>query len=144
MSLEKSPFERHECGTFRDKSFDSIGEKMAEQMGSSFKTFVGEGVSVIFTPAQNVNGAVVRTATMHIGSSYGALTTGPTPPKDYWNITTPSILMVRGAAPSGGGGFPGAASALPFQVTIPAGQGLWVIMGAGANGGACVTYDLLP
>jgi len=117
---------------------------MAEQIGANFKTFVGEGVSAMITPAQNVNGVIIRTATMHIGPSYGALTTGTTAPKDYWNITTPSILMVRGAAQSGGGGFPGAASTLPFQVTIPAGQGLWVIMGQGSNGGACVTYDLIP
>lgn len=117
---------------------------MAEPIGASFKNFSGEGVSPVFTPAQNVNGAVVRTATMHIGPSFGAITTGATAPADYYGFSTPALLTVRGAAPTGGGGFPGSASTLPFQVTIPAGQGLWVIMGSGGNGRAFVTYDLLP
>ena len=137
-------FERHECGILRDKSFDSKGVKMAEQIGANFKAFSGEGVSAMFTPAQNVNGAIVRTATMHIGPSYGAITTGVTAPSDYSSFNAPAILSVRGAAPTGGGGFPGSASTLPFQVTIPAGQGLWVAMGAGGNGRVYVTYDLLP
>ena len=81
---------------------------------------------------------------MHIGPSFGALAIGTTAPTDYYNINVPAILSVRGSAPTGGGGFPGAAATLPFQVAIPAGQGLWAVMGAGGNGRAFVTYDLLP
>ncbi|OCX19502.1 hypothetical protein BBI10_13915 [Pseudomonas graminis] len=136
-------FERHECGIFRTQSFDSIGKKMAEQIGAKFKSVATNYTDVIFTPAQNVNGAVIRTATMHIGSSYGILTTGATAPNDYYDVSKPVILSVRGTAPAGSG-FPGASATLPFQVTIPAGQGLWVAMGQGGGGQAYVTYDLLP
>lgn len=116
---------------------------MAEQIGAKFKSVATSYTEVIFTPAQNVNGAVIRTATMHISSSFGILATGATAPDDYYDVTKPVILSVRGTAPTTSGS-PGASATLPFQVTIPAGQGLWVAMGQNGGGRAYVTYDLLP
>jgi hypothetical protein len=137
-------FERHECGILRKKSFDSIGEKMAEQIGAQFKSVYSNSFSteVIFTPAQNVNGAVIRTANMHIGSIYAILSTGPKAPTGYTDTSVPVILAVRGTTSTGN--IPGDSATLPFAVTIPAGQGLWAAFGSGGAGAAYVTYDLLP
>lgn len=116
---------------------------MAEQLGSKFQFQSSNSTSaVVFTPAQNVNGAVVRTANMHVGPTYGIMSTGTKAPTGYSDKSVPVILAVRGTY-STNGGFPGNAATLPFAVAIPAGQGLWVEFGDN-SGTAYVTYDLLP
>jgi hypothetical protein len=126
--------ERHESGILRDKSFDSIGEKMEPvQIGSRFKSVATSYAEAIFTPAQNVNGAVVRTATMISPAGNGFLSTGTTIPEGRWVTNVPVILSAVNGS-----------STLPFSVTIPAGQGLWVAMTQNGGGTAYVTYDLLP
>ncbi|WP_426113552.1 hypothetical protein [Pseudomonas sp. DSP3-2-2] len=116
---------------------------MAEQIGANFKSIATNGEEVLLTPAQNVNGAVIRTATMHTGAAFGILSTGPTAPADYRAVNVPVILSVRGTVPTSSG-FQGTSATLPFSVTIPAGQGLWVAMAQGENSRAYITYDLLP
>ncbi|MGE7957027.1 hypothetical protein ACQKQA_10595 [Pseudomonas sp. NPDC089530] len=103
------------------------------QIGSHFKSVATSYEDVIFTPAQNVNGAVVRTATMISPSGNGFLSAGTTIPSGRWVTNVPVILSAVNGS-----------STLPFPVTIPAGQGLWVAMTQNGGGTAYVTYDLLP
>jgi len=93
----------------------------------------------LIAPADNVNGAVIRTASIHVGNLYGMLSTGVKPPTGYTDNTVPVILSVR-AGDSG----PGSEAVLPYEVQIPAGYGLWFVKGSTTTGIANVTYDLLP
>lgn len=102
------------------------------QIGSRFKSVATSYTDAIFTPAQNVNGAVIRTATMICPVGNGILSTGATAPEGRWSTNIPVILSaVAGSA------------TLPFSVVIPAGQGLWAAMTQNGGGTAYVTYDLL-
>lgn len=103
------------------------------QIGSRFKSVATSYAEAIFTPAQNVNGAVVRTATMISPAGNGFISAGTTIPEGRWVTNVPVILSAVGGS-----------STLPFPVTIPAGQGLWVAMTQNGGGTAYVTYDLLP
>ena len=109
-----------------------------QKIGANFGTRSNEP---FFTPAQNTTGMIVRTATMHTGSSYGILSTGVKAPTGYTDGTVPVILSCRGTAPSSSG-FPGASATLPFPVIIPAGQGLWAATTDTAR--VHVTWDALP
>lgn len=124
-------FERHECGILRDKSFDSIGEKMEPvKIGSLFKSGdVYNGPVQIISPASNVNGAVIRTAT-YIGGPNSFVTTGTSAPKDASDTTKPVILASNQDR-----------TVLPYPVAIPAGFGLWVVPNSNAK--IFITYDLL-
>ncbi|MGZ0706591.1 hypothetical protein [Pseudomonas piscis] len=102
-------------------------------IGSNFKSSGAEYPEAIFTPAQNVNGAVVRTATMISASGNGFLSTGTIAPESRTSTKVPVILSVFNGS-----------SVLPFSVTIPAGQGLWVALAQSSGARAYVTYDLLP
>jgi hypothetical protein len=142
---------------------------MAEQIGEKFFSTSTTAVEAVFTPAQNVNGAILRTATMQVGAAYGILSTGATAPSGYSAVNVPVLLSVRGTnapagatAPSGysavnvpvllsvrgtnapAGSNAGASVSLPFPLTIPAGKGLWVALSQAGDGKAYVTYDLLP
>ncbi|HEX8595397.1 MAG TPA: hypothetical protein VF682_19310 [Pseudomonas sp.] len=116
---------------------------MAEQIGEKFFSTSTTAVEAVFTPAQNVNGAILRTATMQVGAAYGILSTGATAPSGYSAVNVPVLLSVRGTnAPAGSNA--GASVSLPFPLTIPAGKGLWVALSQAGDGKAYVTYDLLP
>jgi len=114
---------------------------MAEQIGSLFKSSLPNGGSAqLVAPAANVNGLVLRTATITAGNAWSILSTGTTAPTSDIDVTRPVILACRGAAAANTGA--GASATLPFQITIPAGYGLW-LASSGSFNGAYITYDLL-
>jgi hypothetical protein len=88
-------FERHESGILRDKSFDSIGDKMTVRvLGKHFKndlSFNGSAIQVatLFTPQQNMNGIIlydIRTSTQN------TVSVGLVPPPDRFKRTLPIIF----------------------------------------------------
>lgn len=106
---------------------------MAEQIGAKFRGTLTNDVAVLITPAENVNGAVIRTATMNTFSGNGILSTGTTAPFSRNVANVPVILSVNSGT-----------SNLSYPVVIPAGYGLWAALTQNGAGAAYVTYDLLP
>ncbi|RYE67088.1 MAG: hypothetical protein EOO81_10820 [Oxalobacteraceae bacterium] len=116
---------------------------MATTLGSKFANIspFQSNLAQLIAPASNVNGVVIRTASIHVGAAYAILSTGIKAPSGYSDLTVPVILSSRGTEP--GSGLPGAASVLPYEIQIPAGYGVWFAKGPAVTGTAYITYDLV-
>ena len=121
-------FERHESGILRDKSFDSIGEKMDIQ--TIGKTFVSASVNGMFGPyklvgpEQNAHGLILRTLSL----SGGTVVLSATPPVDNYDTSKVIAFSTTGRTE-------------PFLV--PAGLGVYIKLANTYNQVINVTFDYL-
>ncbi len=105
----------------------------AVTIGAKFYTSDTFGVDAIIKPADNVAGAVIRTAAVS-GTALSSLVTGPVAPKYPSEYVGKPVLMT----------LTGGAQNLPYPVQLPPGYGLWITANSTTPSRACVTYDLLP
>ena len=98
---------------------------------------------VLISPAANVNGLILRTASLAVGTAILRLTTGTKAPSGYEDKTVPTILVCNGAGISSGSNY-GDYATLPFPLVIPAGQGLFAYVNQSGSGKVAITYDLVP
>ncbi|WLI07973.1 MULTISPECIES: hypothetical protein [Pseudomonas] len=95
--------------------------------GAKFINLIGfdDYVRPMILPAQNTTGIVIRTCI----NNGGRLFTGTVAPVYATLKTSPVVCAVQGQ--------------VPFEILIPAGQGLWYGPG-NSDSSLYVTYDLLP
>ncbi|AZC16718.1 MULTISPECIES: hypothetical protein [Pseudomonas] len=100
------------------------------RVGTKFINHKGYGDSLhtFIEPAQNVSGAVIRTCSVNGGTLYCS----SVKPTGYSLNATPAFF----SNPLG-------AHTMPYEVLIPAGQGVWWAP-VNSNSSAMLTYDLLP
>ncbi|VVQ20029.1 hypothetical protein [Pseudomonas fluorescens] len=104
----------------------------AVTVGAKFFTSDTYGVSAIIKPADNVAGAVIRTASVS-GSALSGLITGTVAPLNGSDYSGKPVLMTLGSGSQN----------LSYPIQLPPGYGLWITSNSGPSR-ACVTYDLLP
>lgn len=132
-------FERHECGILRTTSFDSIGEIMEAVPVGMHKVYGPTNtITQVFSPEENVNGAIIRTGLLLPATGAISVFTGTVRPVDTKSDVLPQIW--------GGYGAPGSTAwqtvLLPYPLFIRPGQGLWIAASA-RTGGTVMTYDFL-
>jgi len=128
-------FERHESGIPRDKSFDSIGEKMEPvKLGAKFYSGRMPGYpSMIINPADNVAGIILRTGVFN-GSYRSIVTTGTVAPANSSDTTTPVVMFLTG---------PENRHQLQYPILLPPGYGLWGSSNGSTSLDVFITYDIL-
>lgn len=90
-------------------------------------------VTTMVAPASNVNGLILRTASMLSTSNRSALYAAPTAPPDANDLTRHAIMFGWSSAYT-----------LDQQLLIPAGNGIYFARGgSSANYAASISYDLL-
>jgi len=105
----------------------------AVTVGAKFYTSDTYGVDAIIKPADNVAGAVIRTASVS-GTYLSALITGPVAPKTGSDYAGKPVLMTLGSGSQN----------LSYPIQLPPSYGLWITANGSSPSRACVTYDLLP
>ncbi|WP_192560268.1 hypothetical protein [Pseudomonas allokribbensis] len=104
----------------------------AVTVGAKFFSSDTYGVEAIIKPADNVAGAVIRTASVS-GTGLSGLITGTVAPKHGSDYAGKPILMTLGSGSQN----------LSYPIQLPPGYGLWITANSSAPSRACVTYDLL-
>ncbi|AMW83921.1 MULTISPECIES: hypothetical protein [Pseudomonas] len=115
---------------FRDKSFDSIGEKMAVRtLGKYFKntSFNGNAISIatLIAPEDNLHGVILRSKTGGADTSYGKKAPPPGNRFDVSLIQIPSVMLSYN------------------DVLIPAGNGLFMNLSADYTINIAMSWDVL-
>jgi len=105
----------------------------AVTVGAKFFSSDIYGVGAIIQPADNVAGAVIRTASVS-GTTLSGLITGTVAPKSGSDYAGKPILMTLGSGSQN----------LSYPIQLPPGYGLWITANSSTSSRACVTYDLLP
>lgn len=121
-----------DVNNFPTPQFKTDVEQMGQHIiGANKATFsFGGAKQTIFTPAQNTNGAIVRSLTLaENGGGYSNVHVSDTEPLSQWDGNSDYLFMTV----SFGHQFPN----LPLE--IPAGQGLWVT--SNGNLHSTVTWD---
>jgi len=123
-------FERHESGILRDKSFDSIGDKMTVRVfGKHFKNLFFSGmaasVGTLFKPEENINGILLYDLRTW---SNNVVSVGVKAPTDILSRDLPIISQ-------GETGFQ--------PILIPAGLGVYMQLTQTYNIPAFIRWDFL-
>jgi hypothetical protein len=101
---------------------------MAEPIGINFKNGQVTGALQLVAPSANVNGVVLRTFATQSSNAAVVVSSGIKALTGYFDVTSPIIFYAQNGT-------------LPYPVTIPAGQGLW-LYGSG-NVTVNATWDVL-
>lgn len=145
LSLEPSPLSDMKAeSSANNHSTQKVIKMSAVKIGKHFGILFPKGVMQIVSPAENVNGLTIQTASIDPTSGYVNLYASETAPTITGDASTRCIFNGNGPAVANSH----SQVLLPAPLFVPAGMGLWVtagswLPGTTATGSLAITWDLV-